>query len=176
MQKMRVRSQGQEELDKEIATHSSILAWEIPWTEEPGGLQPIRWQTVGHDWATAERDCWEIEKSTKEQSSHPDSGLLLPKSSPLWHTCFLSFFPSSFLYNISSISEYTFLHILVLKLQSDIYTSKAFFGFNLSSLLSPSPVQRAVPAVILICVPSVFIFCFWVFYSVYFCIFLKTFY
>ena len=112
----------------------------------------------------------------KHKGAIQSSGLLLPKSSPLWHTCFLSFFPSSFLYNISSISEYTFLHILVLKLQSDIYTSKAFFGFNLSSLLSPSPAQRAIPAVILICVPSVFIFCFWVFYSVYFYIFLKTFY
>ena len=39
MQEMRVRSLGQEDsLEKEIATHSSILAWEIPWTEEPGGL------------------------------------------------------------------------------------------------------------------------------------------
>ena len=34
-----------------MATHSSILAWEIPWTEEPGGLQSIRSQIVGHDWA-----------------------------------------------------------------------------------------------------------------------------
>ena len=34
-----------------MATHSSILAWEIPWTEEPGGLQPKGLQRVGHDWA-----------------------------------------------------------------------------------------------------------------------------
>ena len=40
-------------LEKEIATHSSILAWKIPWTEEPGGLQSIGLQRVGHDWATA---------------------------------------------------------------------------------------------------------------------------
>ena len=41
MQEMGVRSLGQEDaLEKEMATHSSILAWEIPWTEEPGGLQP----------------------------------------------------------------------------------------------------------------------------------------
>ena len=40
MGEIRVRSLGQEDpLEKEIATHSSILAWEIPWTEEPGGLQ-----------------------------------------------------------------------------------------------------------------------------------------
>ena len=36
-------------LEKEIVTHSSILAWEIPWTEEPGGLQSMRLQRVGHD-------------------------------------------------------------------------------------------------------------------------------
>ena len=37
-----VRSLGQEDsLEKEMATHSSILAWRIPWTEEPGGLQSI---------------------------------------------------------------------------------------------------------------------------------------
>ena len=40
MQETRVRSLGQEDpLEKEMATYSSILAWEIPWTEEPGGLQ-----------------------------------------------------------------------------------------------------------------------------------------
>ena len=36
-------------LEKEMATHSSILAWRIPWTEEPGGLQPMGLQRVGHD-------------------------------------------------------------------------------------------------------------------------------
>ena len=39
-------------LEKEMATHSSILAWEIPRTEEPGGLQSMGSQRVGHDWAT----------------------------------------------------------------------------------------------------------------------------
>ena len=40
MQEMRVRSLGWEDsLEEEMATHSSILAWKIPWTEEPGGLQ-----------------------------------------------------------------------------------------------------------------------------------------
>ena len=33
-----------------MATHSSILVWKIPWTEEPGGLQSMGSQTVGHDW------------------------------------------------------------------------------------------------------------------------------
>ena len=50
MQETRVRSLGQEEpLEKEIATHPSIIAWRIPWTEEPGGLQPLRLRRVGHD-------------------------------------------------------------------------------------------------------------------------------
>ena len=48
--KMRVQSLGQEDaLGKEMATHSSILAWRIPWTEEPGGLQSMGWCRVGHD-------------------------------------------------------------------------------------------------------------------------------
>ena len=49
-----VRSLGWEApLEKEIATHSSILAWRIPWMEEPGGLQSTGSQRVGHDWATS---------------------------------------------------------------------------------------------------------------------------
>ena len=45
-----VRSLGWEDpLEKEIATHSTILAWRIPWTEEPGGLQSTRSQRVVHD-------------------------------------------------------------------------------------------------------------------------------
>ena len=48
-----VQSLGQEDpLEKEMATHSGILTWRIPWTEEPGGLQSIESQRVGHDWAT----------------------------------------------------------------------------------------------------------------------------
>ena len=52
MQKTRVRSLGREDpLEEEMATLSSILAWEIPQTEEPGGLQPKGSQRVGYDWA-----------------------------------------------------------------------------------------------------------------------------
>ena len=43
---------GEDPLEKEMATHSSILAWRIPWTEEPGGLQSIGSQRVGHYLAT----------------------------------------------------------------------------------------------------------------------------
>ena len=50
MWETRVQSLGREDLlEKEMATHSSILAWKIPWTEEPGGLQSIGSQRVGHD-------------------------------------------------------------------------------------------------------------------------------
>ena len=50
MQKTWVGSLGQEDpLEEEMATHSSILAWRISWTEEPGWLQSIEWQRVRHD-------------------------------------------------------------------------------------------------------------------------------
>ena len=49
----RVHSLGQEDpLEDEMATHSSILAWKIPWSEEPGGLQSTGLQRVGHNWAS----------------------------------------------------------------------------------------------------------------------------
>ena len=44
---------GEDPLEKKMATHSSILAWRIPWTEEPGGLQFTGSQRVRHDWATS---------------------------------------------------------------------------------------------------------------------------
>ena len=50
IQEMQVQSLDQEDaLEKEMATHSSILAWRIPWMEEPGGLQSTGLQKVGHD-------------------------------------------------------------------------------------------------------------------------------
>ena len=50
MQETLVPSLGQEDsLEKGIATHSSILAWRIPWAEEPGGLQSMGSQRVGHN-------------------------------------------------------------------------------------------------------------------------------
>ena len=50
MQETQVRSLGQVDLlEKEMATHSKILAWEIPWTEEPGRLKSMGLQRVGHD-------------------------------------------------------------------------------------------------------------------------------
>ena len=62
MQEMRIRALGREDpLEKGMATYSSILAWGIPWTEEPGGLQSIGSQRVGqfsthaHTWNQTEK-------------------------------------------------------------------------------------------------------------------------
>ena len=50
MQETQVQSLGQEDpLQKGLATHSSILAWKVPWTEKPGRLQSMGSQRVGHD-------------------------------------------------------------------------------------------------------------------------------
>ena len=54
MRETRVLSLGREDpLEKEMATHSGILAWKIPWMEEPGRLQSMGSQRVRHDWATS---------------------------------------------------------------------------------------------------------------------------
>ena len=47
----------EDSLEKEMVTPSSILAWEIPWTEEPGGLQSRGWKRVWHDLATKQQPC-----------------------------------------------------------------------------------------------------------------------
>ena len=65
---MQVRSLGGEDpLEEGMETHSSILAWSIPWTEEPGGLQSMGSWRVGHDWSnlahTYERYNWDTIKS-----------------------------------------------------------------------------------------------------------------
>jgi len=54
VQETQLQSLGQKDLlEKEMATHSSILAWKIPWTEESGRLQSMGSQRVRHDWATS---------------------------------------------------------------------------------------------------------------------------
>ena len=53
MQETKVQSLGQEyPSEKEMANHSIVLAWKIPWTEEPGKLQSMGSQKVGYNWAT----------------------------------------------------------------------------------------------------------------------------
>ena len=81
MQETWVRTLGWEDpLQKGIATHSSILAWRIPWTEESGGLQSLELQRIGHDWATnvlfpqAMSVMWKVKvlKRIRFQPPHPD--------------------------------------------------------------------------------------------------------
>ena len=55
-QETQIWSLGQEDLlEEEMATHSSILAWKLPWTEEPGGLQSLGLQRVRHDLVTKQQ-------------------------------------------------------------------------------------------------------------------------
>ena len=68
MQETQVQSLCREDLlEKAMATHSSILCWKIPWTEEPGGLQSMRSQRVGQDWATNTntQQCVHVKKKKK---------------------------------------------------------------------------------------------------------------
>ena len=67
-----VQSLGREGLlEKEMATHSSILAWKIPWTEEPGGLQSMGLQRVGHDWGTS------LHSKNKMKETQPQQYVLI---------------------------------------------------------------------------------------------------
>ena len=69
MWEAQVRSLGREDpLEKEMAMHSSILAWRVAWTEEPGGLQSMGSQRVGHDRATELKVILESKKPCKNVS------------------------------------------------------------------------------------------------------------
>ena len=71
MQETWVQSLGREDpLEKEMATHSSILAWKIPWTEEPGRLQSMGLQRVGHDWVASLHFTSLHREFTEEQKDH----------------------------------------------------------------------------------------------------------
>ena len=69
MQEVWVLSLGGETLEKEMATHSNIFAWEIPWTEEPGRLQSIGSQRFGHNSATKQQQqglsWWSVVKTLR---------------------------------------------------------------------------------------------------------------
>ena len=65
MQEAQDQSLGQEQsLEEERAAHSSVLAWEIPWTEEPGALQSMGFKGVGHDLATEQKPVLSLEQLT----------------------------------------------------------------------------------------------------------------
>ena len=60
---------GEDPLEKGMAPHSSILAWKIPWMEEPGGLQSMGWQRIGQDWVPS------LELSLSHYCHHPYQSL-----------------------------------------------------------------------------------------------------
>ena len=89
------RSLSQEDpLEEEMATHSSVTAWEIPWTEEPDGLQFMESQRVGHNWSNlactrtqeqkhpAKRRVKWSESRSVVSYSLPVHGLYSPRNSP----------------------------------------------------------------------------------------------
>ena len=68
MQEMPVPSLGrQDPLEEGMATHSSILAWRMPWTEEPGGLPSIALQRVGHYWSNLARNIFILNSSNNPE-------------------------------------------------------------------------------------------------------------
>ena len=86
---MQVWSLGQEDpLEKGMATPSSILAWRIPWTEEPGGLQSIGSQRVGQDWRDLACMRAHLGNSKDFRNSEPETGMNLLDVIPLVYFCF----------------------------------------------------------------------------------------
>ena len=77
MQETWVWSLGREDpLEEEMAADSGILAWRIPWTEEPGGLRSMGSQRVGHDWSDLTHTHWEPKMSTSyRNAAHGDQTL-----------------------------------------------------------------------------------------------------
>ena len=70
-------------MEKAMAPHSSILAWKIPWTEEPGRLESMGSQRVGHDWATS-LSLFHFHALEKEMATHSCSCLENPRDGGAW--------------------------------------------------------------------------------------------
>ena len=89
MQETWVQSLDQEDpLGKDMTTHSSILAWEIPWTEEPGGPQSMGTQRVGHDWARKLHASLWVESDINTLKTPRVKDLFSISSHP-WPVCFI---------------------------------------------------------------------------------------
>ena len=83
MQEMWVRSLGREDpMEKDMATQSRILAWEIPWTEEPGGPQSMRLQRVGYHWVHTHTHT-HTHTTLKWRESQMKTGVTLPQDREL---------------------------------------------------------------------------------------------
>ena len=119
-----VRSLGREDpLEEGMATHSSILAWRIPWTEEPGGLQSTGSKRVGHNWATSLSLSFQDTHSLTIQSSWSvlkvyrkikTFATLVPSLYSEGHSC-LVFASFSWEPLFSTLSSYVFPHPQVLR-------------------------------------------------------------
>ena len=100
MQETRVWSLGWEDpLQKEMATHSSILAWRIPWMEEPGGLQSMGSQWVRHNWVTS-LSLWDIKFIRKKKLAKLK---ILPALKHTNNTVIAVMFCSSFFFSCAFI-------------------------------------------------------------------------
>ena len=93
-------------LEKETATYSSILAWKISWTEEPGGLQSVRSQRVRHDWAT----------NTYLLTSHSLVWSWANDLASFWPCLFISFF-KIYLLELVGRTSYTWHIVGVLEMK-----------------------------------------------------------
>ena len=88
---MRVQPLGKEgPLDEGMATHTSIIAWRMPWTEEPGRLQSLGSQRVGHDWSdlamhTRKKSTVSPEYACNQSQANPDSRRFKEQAS--WPAC-----------------------------------------------------------------------------------------
>ena len=100
MRKTQVQSLGwHDPLEKEMATCSSILAWEIPWTEEPGRLQSMGLQRVGQDLVTKQ----------KQQTIHSNVEALNPRSWWFWRCSLWEVIKTS---KVMRVGPYDGLHVL----------------------------------------------------------------
>ena len=119
---MQVQYLGQESpLEEGMATHSSILAWKIPWTEEPGGLQSIGSQRVGHDWS---------DLAVMHDHSHPFGSFCLLLSPEIWfYRSLLNLFYPLWLISFSTHYDW------VLMLSSELLFSQ-HFSLSLSLFLA----------------------------------------
>ena len=75
---------GDDPLEKEMSTNSSILAWRIPWTEKHGGLQSMRLQRIVHNWARMPNTVSDLKKGRKQTHFHKNNFIILKKQQSFW--------------------------------------------------------------------------------------------
>ena len=120
IQKTWIQSLGQEDpLEEEMATHSSILAWRIPWTEEPGGLQSMGLQRVRHDWMT---------NTTRDKGGHY---IMVKGSIQKEDTIIINIYASN-------IGAPQYIRQMLTTIKGQINSNMIIVGDFLNSLLTPT--------------------------------------